>query len=71
MHSNMSNFDRALRAGIAVVALVVAIVIGAGSIGGIVLLLLTAVMGATAAAGFCPLYALFHFDSHGRRPLPH
>jgi Inner membrane protein YgaP-like, transmembrane domain len=71
MHINMSNLDRSIRAGIAVVALVVAIVIGAGSAGGIFLLVVTALMAVTAAVGFCPLYALFHFDSHGRRPLPH
>jgi Inner membrane protein YgaP-like, transmembrane domain len=71
MHPNMSNLDRAIRAGIAVAALVVAIVVGAGSTGGIALLVVTALMGVTAAVGFCPLYALFHFDSHGRRPLPH
>lgn len=71
MHTNMSNLDRAIRAGIAIAALVIAIVIGAGSTGGIVLLVVTALMGVTAAVGFCPLYALFHFDSHGRRPLPH
>ena len=71
MHINMSNLDRAIRASIAVVALIVAIVIGVGSTAGIVLLLVTALRAVTAAVGFCPLYALFHFDSHGRRPLPH
>ena len=71
MHINMSNFDRVIRAGIAVVALVVAILVGAGSVGGIVLLVVTALMGVTAAVGACPLYALFHFDSRGRRPLLH
>jgi Inner membrane protein YgaP-like, transmembrane domain len=71
MHTNMSNIDRALRAGIAVAALVVALIVGAGSVGGIVLLVVAVLMGTTAAVSFCPLYALFHFDSHGRRPLPH
>jgi hypothetical protein len=71
MHTNMSNLDRAVRAGIAVVALVVAIVIGGGSVAGIVLLALTAVMGVTAAVGFCPIYAVVHFDSRRRPPLPH
>jgi Inner membrane protein YgaP-like, transmembrane domain len=71
MHTNMSSLDRAIRAIIAIVALVVAIVVGVGSVGGIVLLVVTALMGATAAVGFCPLYALFRFDSHGRRLLPH
>jgi Inner membrane protein YgaP-like, transmembrane domain len=71
MHTNLSSLDRGIRAGVALAALIVTIVIGAGSTGGIVLLMLTALMGVTAAVGFCPLYALFHFDSHGRRPLPH
>jgi Inner membrane protein YgaP-like, transmembrane domain len=71
MQRNLSNTDRAIRVSIAVAALVVAFIIGAGSTGGIVLLVVTALMAVTAAVGFCPLYALFHFDSHGRRPLPH
>jgi DUF2892 family protein len=71
MPNNMSNVDRAVRAVLAAAALVVAIVIGAGSVAGVVLLVVVALMGVTAAVGFCPLYALFHVDSHGRRPLPH
>ena len=71
MHNNMSNLDRGVRAGIGAAALVLALVIGAGSVGGIVLLVVAALMGLTAAVGFCPLYALLHVDSRGRRPLPH
>ncbi len=71
MHRNMSTLDRGVRTFIAAAALVAAIVIGMASVGGIVLLILTALMAVTAAVGFCPLYALFHLDSHGRRPLPH
>jgi DUF2892 family protein len=71
MPNNMSNVDRAVRAVLAAAALVVAIVIGAGSVAGVVLLGVVALMSVTAAVGFCPLYALFHVDSHGRRPLPH
>lgn len=69
MNTNMGPRDRAVRAVIAAVGLVVAIVIGAGSVAGILLLVVAAVMGMTATVGFCPLYALFHFDSHGSRPL--
>ena len=45
-------------------------VIGAGSPLGIVLFAVAAVLLATSAIGFCPLYALLHFDSrgHGRCP---
>ena len=38
---------------------------------GIVLFALAAVLLATSAVGFCPLYRLFRFDSRGHEPLPH
>ena len=72
MSRNMSNLDRGLRSFvIAPVAIVIAVLIGAGSIGGLVLFALAAIMLATSAVGFCPLYALFHLDTRGRTPLPH
>ncbi len=72
MSRDMSNLDRVLRGSVvAPIAIVVAVLVGAGSIGGIVLLALAAIMLATGAVGFCPLYALFRFDMRGRRPLPH
>ena len=71
MSPNMSSLDRALRAMGGLVAMVVAISIGAGSVGGIVLFALAAVLLATSAVGFCPLYRLIGFDSRGRRPLTH
>jgi Protein of unknown function (DUF2892) len=68
----MSNLDRGLRSFvIAPVAIVIAVLIGAGSIGGVVLLALAGIMLATSAVGFCPLYTLFHLDTRGRPPLPH
>jgi hypothetical protein len=72
MSRNMSNLDRGLRSFlVAPIAIVLAVVIGAGSVGGIVLFALAAIMLATSAVGFCPLYTLFHLDTRGRRPLPH
>jgi hypothetical protein len=72
MSRNMSKLDRALRGFvIAPIAIVLAVLVGAGSIGGIALFALAAIMLATGAVGFCPLYALFRFDTRGRRPLPH
>jgi hypothetical protein len=72
MSRNMSNPDRAVRGvAVAAIAIVLAVVVGAGSIGGILLFALAAIMIATAAVGFCPLYALLRLDSRGRRPLPH
>jgi hypothetical protein len=71
MARNMSNLDRGLRSFVvAPIAIVVAVLIGAGSIGGIVLLALAAIMLATSAVGFCPLYTLFHLNTRGRTPLP-
>jgi hypothetical protein len=72
MTRNMSNLDRGLRAlVVAPVAIVLAIVVGAGSLGGILLFALAAIMVATSAVGFCPLYALLHLNTRGRTPLPH
>ena len=72
MSRNMSTLDRSLRSFlVAPAAIVIAFVVGAGSAGGIVLFALAAVMLATSAVGFCPLYRLLHLDSHGRTLLPH
>ena len=72
MSRNMSNLDRALRSFlVAPAAIVVAFVVGAGSAGGIVLFALAAVMLATSAVGFCPLYRLLHIDSRSHTLLPH
>jgi Protein of unknown function (DUF2892) len=72
MSRNMSNLDRGLRSFlIAPVAIILAVVVGAGSIGGILLFLIAAIMLGTSAVGFCPLYTLLHLDTRGRTPLPH
>ena len=72
MSRNMNTIDRALRAFlVAPAAIVVAFVVGAGSIAGIVLFALAAIMLATSAVGFCPLYKLLHLNTRGRTPLPH
>jgi hypothetical protein len=72
MSRNMSNLDRGLRSVlIAPVAIILAVVVGAASIGGILLFALAAIMLGTSAVGFCPLYTLLHLDTRGRTPLPH
>jgi Protein of unknown function (DUF2892). len=64
MSSNMGSIDRLVRAFIvAPVAIVIAVVVGVGSVAGIVLLALAAVMLATSAVGFCPLYKLVGLDT--------
>ena len=72
MSRNMSTLDRRLRAFlVAPLAVVIAVLVGAGSIAGIVLFAVAAIMLATSAIGFCPLYTLLHVDTRGRKPLPH
>jgi hypothetical protein len=72
MSRNMNKIDCALRRFlVAPAAIVVAFVVGAGSVAGIVLFALAAFMLATSAIGFCPLYKLLQIDTRGRRPLPH
>jgi hypothetical protein len=64
MNINMGSIDRMLRAFVvAPAALVVAIVVGVGSVAGIVLLAVAAIMLATAAVGFCPLYRLLRINT--------
>ena len=72
MTRNMSTLDRRIR-GFAVVPLLViaALIVGAGTILGIAFLVLAAVMLATSAVGFCPLYTLLHINTRGAKPLPH
>ena len=66
MHKNMTLVDRRLRAFVVTpIAIVLAILVGVGSVGGVLLLVAAAVMLATSAAGSCPLYTL------GRKTLPH
>lgn len=72
MSRNMKNSDRALRTFLlAPAVIVVAFVVGTGTIAGIVLFALVAIVLATSAFGFCPLYRLLHLDTRGRTPLPH
>ncbi len=72
MSVNMGAVDRVLRSFVvAPVAIVVAIVVGAGSVAGIVLLVLAALMLATSAVGFCPLYKLIGLDTRSFRKVRH
>jgi p-aminobenzoyl-glutamate transporter AbgT len=72
MTKNMNNLDRGLRAFVvAPAAVIAAVLVGAGSAAGVVLIALAAVMLATSAVGFCPLYRLLRIDASRRRPLPH
>ena len=67
MRVNMGSIDRLVRTFVvALVAIVVAVVVGVGSVAGIVLLVLAGVMLATSAVGFCPLYKALKIDTRSR-----
>jgi len=67
----MNNLDRVLRSFlIAPAAVAVAVAVGGGSIAGIVLFVVAAMMLATSSIGFCPLYTLLRLNTRGRMPLP-
>ena len=70
MSPNMSTLDRAVRTVVAIAVAATGVAIGPGSAAAIVLFAVAAVLLATSAISFCPLYALVRFDSRGRRPLP-
>ena len=53
---NESNIDRAIRGTVAIVAVILALVVGGGW--GVALWVVAAIMGVTAAVGMCPLYRL-------------
>jgi hypothetical protein len=68
----MGVADRSFRAFvIAPAAIVAAILVGASSIGGIVMFVVAGVMLATGATGICPSYVPLGIDTRSRRLLPH
>ncbi len=69
MMQNMGPTDRGAHAVLAVVAIFIALALGAGTAAGIGLLVVAGVLLATAAAGFCPLYAPFHISTQPRRKV--
>jgi hypothetical protein len=57
MIRNMGSLDRGVRAFVvAPVAIVLAFVVGASTVAGVILLVLAGIMLATSAIGFCPNY---------------
>ena len=67
MTHNMGAFDRGLRAFVvAPAAIVVALVVGAGTVVGIVPFVVAAIMLTTAGTGFCPNYTLLGISTDPR-----
>lgn len=72
MTANVGTVDRVIRVVLAVVAAVVGFSVGAGSVLGIILLVVAAVLLVTAAVGFCPLYRVFNLSTaKAKQPLAH
>ena len=67
MTQNMGTFDRVLRAFVvAPVAIVVAFILGAGTLGGVILFVIAGIMLATSATGYCPNYSVFGISTDPR-----
>lgn len=67
MIRNMGSFDRGVRAFVvAPVAIVLAFVVGAGSVAGVILFVLAGIMAATSATGFCPNYVWLGITTYPR-----
>jgi hypothetical protein len=67
MIKNMGTLDRSLRSFVvAPVAIVLALVLGAGTVAGIILFVAAGIMLATALTGFCPTYTLLGISTYPR-----
>ena len=58
MVKNVGSPDKIARYLIAVVAIIAAFLVGAGTVLGIILFLVAAIMVLTAALGFCPIWRI-------------
>jgi Protein of unknown function (DUF2892) len=67
MGTNEGVLDRIVRITIAMVALLAGLALGIGSVTGIVLLAVAAIMFLTGVVGFCPLYTIFRINTAGTR----
>ena len=63
MTKNEGNLDRLARGVFAIIALILAFVVGIGSVAGVILAVVAVVMAVTAVVGFCPLYRLIGLSS--------
>lgn len=67
MTQNMGALDRGLRVFlVAPAAIVAALLVGAGTLGGVILFVVAGIMLATSATGFCPTYTLLGISTHPR-----
>lgn len=67
MTRNMGTLDRGLRAFVvAPSAIVVALVLGAGTLGSVILFVVAGIMLATAVTAFCPTYTAVGISTNPR-----
>ena len=67
MTRNMGAFDRGLRAFVvAPAAIAVALIVGAGTVVGIVLFVVAGIMLVTSGTGYCPNYTLLGISTDPR-----
>jgi hypothetical protein len=67
MTRNMGTLDRSLRAFVvAPVVIVVALILGAGTLGGVILFVVAGLMLATAVTAFCPTYTVLGMTTRPR-----
>jgi DUF2892 family protein len=67
MTRNMGAPDRGVRTFVvAPAAIVVAFIIGAGTIGGVILFVVAGIMLASSAVGFCPTYTVVGISTYPR-----
>lgn len=63
MQANVGTTDRIIRAIAGIAALIGALALGIGTVGGILLLVVGAILAVTAAVGFCPLYRVLGMNT--------
>lgn len=67
MTPNMGTLDRGLRAFVvAPAAIVGAVIVGVGTLGGVILLVVAGIMLVTALTGFCPTYTVIGISTDPR-----
>jgi Protein of unknown function (DUF2892) len=67
MTRNMGRFDRRLRAFlVAPAAIALGFLVGAGTVGGIILFVVAGLMLATAGTGYCPTYTVLGISTEPR-----
>jgi hypothetical protein len=72
MTRNLGNSDRLIRGVlVAPFALILALVVGGGSVAGLILIAVAVVMAATALVGVCPLYKLLGLSTDRHTVAPH